>query len=178
MSNALSARAIEELKRDLFSQDAAVVMRALNKCREDGTRELVEPLIALYASSDDLHVQEEIQEMLSNVKISNLETVFMNALMNPENRKVRKQILSFMWNSGVEPVDNLLEITDIAITGTFEETLECLTLLDTIESMIPDEALMESIYRVREFLGNGGVKRETAALLTEYLNILEGRENQ
>jgi len=176
MTTAPISKKTESLKRDLFSNDASVVMKALIKCREQGTPQVVEPLIALYSSSTDDAVKEEISDMLCNLKVSGLATVFVNALTNNEYLKVRKDILAFMWNSAIQPVDGMVEITDVAIEGTFEETLECFTLLESMEDEIPEDILTESIYRVREHLGKSEGTREQRALLNEYLNALEARQ--
>lgn len=176
MSSTSTSKTVEAIKRDLFSSDAALVMKALIKCREQGTAEMVEPLIALYSSSSETSVKDEISDMLSNLKVSGLENVFIRALLNSDYMKIRKDILGFMWNSAIQPADGIIDITDIAIGGSYEETLECYTLLESMDDEIPEDILMESIFRVREHLGKGTGTRDHRALLNEYLNALEARQ--
>jgi hypothetical protein len=166
---------MEEMKRDLFSGNDAVVMKALHKCREDGNASMVEPLIALNLSSKSQLIVEETTDMLNNLKVSGTEDAFVNALLNPEWREHRARILSFMWNSGLQPVESMDVITNVAIEGNFEETFECITLLENMEDLIPEEQLLESLTNLREYLNenSGGDRR---AMLVDFERLLSQHE--
>lgn len=166
---------IEEMKRDLFSENDTVVMKALHKCREEGNASMVEPLIALHITSSNPLVVDETADMLNNLKVSGTEEAFVNALLNPQWRSQRARILAFMWNSGLQPVEYMDVITKIAIEGSFEETFECITLLENMEELIPEEQLLESLTNIREYLNenNGGERR---AMLVDFEKLLSQHE--
>lgn len=163
---------LEELKRDLFSGEDATVMRALTRCKESGNASMVEPLIALYGSTRNATFKGEISEMLSSLKVSNSEEAFMNALENKELKHIRKDLLSFMWNSGVQPVDGVATITHIAVQSDYDVMLEALTLIESMDDLIPEEVLLESVAEVKQVLGES-LKAENRTLLMEYLRVLE-----
>ncbi len=167
---------IDELKHNLFSGDDAVVMRALAKCNEKGNAGMVEPLLAFYSSTSNQLFKKEIAEMLCNLKVSNTETFLMNALENEEMKHIQSDVLSFLWNSALQPVDDIAIITRIGIAGTYEVMLEALTLLESIDDEISEEILLESIADVKYYLGETKVNEHTK-LLTAYLHELEIRLN-
>ncbi|MCC6599952.1 MAG: hypothetical protein IT223_04675 [Crocinitomicaceae bacterium] len=173
MTQKIQNRIIEEIVRDLFSENDTVVFKALNRCREHGNVSLVEPLIFLFARTESELVKKEVADILGTLKISNTEETFKKALSSEILRPVRKNILSFMWNSGVQPLEFMGLISAIAVEGSLEETIECLTLLDTIDEGIPEEQLLDSIATVREYIGDTGEKDQKYALLVEYLSVLE-----
>lgn len=172
MSSKIQNRIVEEIRRDLFSEDDSVVMKALHKCREQGDVSLVEPLILVFANNKNEEIKAEVADMLETLKISNTEEIFQRALMNPQLATIRKNVLSFMWNSGVQPSEYISLISTIATEGSLQETLECLTLLDSLDGGISEEQLLDSIATVREYLGENK-QNEKTGLLTEYLSILE-----
>jgi hypothetical protein len=167
---ALKYKSADELLRDLFSAEPGVVQAAIDKCREKGNATFVAPLIAYYASAESSGMRDQVGEMLSTLKVTGVENTFMDALNNPAWKHIRKDLLSFMWNSAVQPVERLTEITRIALEGSYEETLEALTLLESLESTVPEEVILECITLFRQRSGNG---KEKDALLREYNLILE-----
>ena len=172
MSSRTQNRIVEEIRRDLFSEDDALVMKALYKCREQGDASLVEPLILVFAGTKSEEIRGEVADMLETLKVGNTEEIFHRALLNPALLSIRKNILSFMWNSGVQPTEFIGLISTIATEGSLQETLECLTLLDSLDGGLSEEQLLDSIATVREYLGENK-QNEKTALLTEYLTILQ-----
>lgn len=172
MTIKLGNKFYEGIKQDLFSNDEARILKAINCCKERGSAILVEPLIAFYASTDSEPLKAEVAEMLSTLKVSKVENYFIDALDSPAKRHIRKDILSFMWNSGIQPVNQLAVITKVALNGTFEEAFESLTLLESFETAIPEEALLESITLIRQY-NDPGVQKEKATVIAEYLKTLE-----
>ncbi len=174
MVSAAKNRMIEEVKRDLFSGNDVLVMKALNKSREKGTPEFVEPLIALYAGTTNDTFKAEISDMLSTLKVTKIEQVFTQALVNQSYKHIRKDLLAFMWSSGLQPVKSVSVITDMALEGPFEVTLEALTLLESIEDPIEEDQILDGVTRVKQAIGSTkdeGLK----TLLSEYLQVLESR---
>jgi hypothetical protein len=166
---------IEEIKRDMFAGDDKTVLKALHRCREEGTAALVEPLIHVFATTKSAGIREEASDMLNTLKVSNAEEAFMNALRKPEWKASRKHLLAFMWNSGIQPLEFMAEIATIATEGDFEVALECLTLLESLEDMMPEEQLLESVAVLRTYLADDH-NSDKASLLLQYLAILEGTE--
>jgi hypothetical protein len=169
-------RLIEELKRDLFSENDAIVLKALHKCREDGNASMVEPLLALNLTTSSKMVEAETEDMLNNLKVSGTEETFIKALMNQDWKSKRARILSFMWNSNIQPVEYMDVIANIVVQGDFHEALECVTLLDNIEDAIPEEQLLESLSVVREYLNENEPSDMRYAMVRDFERLLARHE--
>ena len=174
MATAAKNRMIEEVKRDLFSGNDVLVMKALNKCREKGTPELVEPLIALYSSTTNDTFRSEIADMLSTLKVSKIEPVFTQALSSQSYTHIRKDLLEFMWSSGLQPVNSVSVITDMALAGPYEVTFEALTLLESIEDPIDEDQILDGVTRLKQAIGSPN-ENNLKTLWSEYLRVLESR---
>ncbi len=168
---------LDEIKTELFSELDEVVIKALEKCQEYGDLTLVEPLIAVYGHSGNPEVKAIAGEMLETLKVSKTEIPFLNALKNPKNTAIRKDILAFMWNSGCQPVDDIPFITSVAVEGNLEELLECVTLLDSIDASISEEGILESMNILRPAI-TAEKELGKKKLLMEYQGILASRSEQ
>lgn len=175
MNTAAQKKKIEEVKKDLFSGDDSLVQKAINYCREEGTAELVEPLITVFATTKNLHVKQEVGEMLSELKVSNVEDVFMEAIQNPKYIHSRKQLLFFVWSSGIQPTNYIVPLTEIAINGTYEEAIECLTIIESLEDEIPESDILEASTLARAYISSNGFD-EKRFLIADILIAIEGRQ--
>ncbi len=163
---------IEDLKRDLFSTDEAVVVSALSKCRETGNHNLVLPLINLFAASESALVKENVADILSNLKVTRTESPFLEALQEDSLRAVRRDVLHFMWNSGLQPTDRLTELVELTVRSEFEEILECLTLIESMDGPFAEEQIEESSYILREWIA-GHSNDDSLTLMVEFLKVVE-----
>jgi len=175
MSPAPSKQVIEQIRKDLFSTDEATLLQALSRCSADGNITLIEPLILLFFKSQEGQVREEAADILRSIKVANAEEPFMEALLNPEYKVIRKDILSFIWNSGLQPVGWIADITRIAVEGSLEEIIECLTLVESMDDLFPEEQVLDSVQLVREYL-NEAPMSEKSKLLAAFLGLLESLE--
>lgn len=170
-------RKFESIRNDLFSGDDTLSAKAISRCEEEGTAPLVEPLLAFYASNAPQQLRLRVAAMLGSLKVSNVEDYFLRALANPEWKHIRKDIVGFMWNTGLQPIDAVCRISELASSGDYALTVECLTLLESIEDPIPEEQLLESIAIVHKAVSEtpeGDFKK----LLNEYLNVLNYQRAQ
>jgi hypothetical protein len=172
MSYKSKSTVIEEIKKNLFSNQDDKVTAALAKTREVAEPTLVEPLLTFYATTSNPSWKTEAADMLSTLKVSKVNHYFIEALSNPTLRDIRRDVLSFMWNSNLQPVDDFVAITKVALSGTLEETIECLSLIENLDQTIPEDVVLECISLVGQFVpdkkdGNKNV------LIGDFLAILE-----
>lgn len=168
-------KVLDEVRRDLFSGDDAVVMKALHKVRDIGKSELVEPLIALYLNSSSSMVRNESADMLNTLKVSGVEAVFAEALLNEAWKTRRGELVSFMWNSGIQPVDYMDVIARVATEGDYMTAVECLTLIENLDESIPEEQLLESISLLGQHIQEHPDDDKRVVLAT-MLHVLQGSE--
>ncbi len=172
MSSTSKNKAVDEIRRNLFSPDDAIVQSALNRCREEGNAALVEPLIAFYASEPAPEFKQQAADMLGTLKVSKVEHFFIAALKNNDYREIWQDLVSFMWNSGLQPVNDLEVITTLALRGNYLLTLECLTLLESLDAEVPEEVILECITLMKA-KSKVGLGDDMKKLLTAYLTTLE-----
>ena len=164
-------RKLQEIQNDLFSGNDALCARAISRCEEEGTAAMVEPLIAFYASEAPTHLRQKVAELLGTLKVSGSEQYFLRALENRTFAHVRKDLIGFMWSTGLQPVDAVALISQLAAEGDYPLILECLTLIESIEDAIPEDQLLEGIALVHTRL-NEMEQGDLSRLLGEYLVVL------
>lgn len=177
MNNTSKSKITEEIKKDLFSGDDTTVMKAVHRCQEEGSSQLVEPLIAVYCTTGNMIIKSEIGEMLGSLKVSGVDDVFMDALRNPAFINSRRELLSFIWSSGLQPVNDVAFITELAIDGSYEEALECLTIIESMDDAIPESELLEGSSLARAFISSNK-EDQKVGLIADLLVALESRTEE
>jgi hypothetical protein len=170
-------RKLEEIRTDLFSGNDALVAKAITRCEEEGSAPLVEPLLAFYASGAPELLRARVAALLGSLKVSNVDSYFLQALSNRNWKHIHKDVVGFMWNTGLQPVNAVAQITELAASGDYALTLECLTLIESIEDPIPEEQILESIAIVHRTLSESG-DDDHKKLLKEYMEVLNFQRAQ
>jgi hypothetical protein len=170
-------RKLDEIRSDLFSGSDALVAKAITRCEEEGTSQMVEPLLAFYASAAPETLRARVASLLGSLKVSNVDAYFLQALSNRNWKHIHKEVVGFMWNTGLQPVEAIAQITELAASGDYALTLECLTLLESIEDPIPEEQILESIAIVHRALSESP-NSDFKKLLSEYMNVLNFQRAQ
>ncbi|MCB0761300.1 MAG: hypothetical protein KDC12_07215 [Flavobacteriales bacterium] len=171
--NAQQKKALEQLKSDLFSNDEKVVAKALNKADDIGNFTLVRPLVELWFSTPQDSIKTKVAKMLNELKISQADQELMACALDERYVSVRKDILSFVWNSGGSPDSYIIDLCAIAMNGSFEEAFECLTIVENLTAPLDDVKLTEATLQVREFLSGNPEKSRKAIVLSLY-EVLKG----
>jgi hypothetical protein len=99
-------------------------------------------------------VKGAIAQMLSSLKMTDTEEELVNALENPKFQEHRSDILSFIWQSGFQPVEHVALLARIAVSGTYIETLESLTVIEQFEPPMQEDSLIEALIEVRTYLAD------------------------
>lgn len=167
-------KAADEIRKDLFSDDDAVVRRAIERCREEGNASIVDALIAFYASDAESTLRNEVAAMLGSLKVSGVEGFFEASLKNKAMSHIHRDLITFMWNSDIDPSGALMEISTIAVNGDYATRLECLTLIENSEAVFPEEGLLAGIEVITQFLGNRPAQ-DADPLLMAMLSNLQSR---
>jgi hypothetical protein len=170
-------RKLDEIRSDLFSGDDVLVAKAITRCEEEGSAPLVEPLLAFYASGAPEVLRGRVASLLGSLKVSNVETYFLQALSNRNWKHIHKDVVGFMWSTGLQPIDAVTQITELATSGDYALTFECLTLLESIEDPIPEEQILESISIVHRAISESQ-EGDFKKLLNEYMSVLNFQRAQ
>lgn len=155
---AMDAKEKQQSKRqaallaDLRSTDKRKVLSALKTTAEDGTGDLILPLLELFRDTPSDEIREKLAELLSSMKVSEAEDVFLEALDDDAFRNQRGSIMSFMWNSGFQGAEAVDTITRCALEGDYMTAIEALTLLDSLTQEPEEESLYQALIEIRAFL--------------------------
>jgi hypothetical protein len=140
------------LLADLRSTDTKKVMSALKNTADDGTGDFIVPLLELYRDTPSEEIRERVSELLSSLKVSEAEDIFIDALEDERFIEQRGAILSFMWNSGFQAAEAIDTITRCALEGDYMTAIEAMTLLDSLTQEPEEESLYQALIEIRAFL--------------------------
>ncbi len=141
---------IKGIIKDFNSSDESTVLKALKTAKDKGNVDLIEPMIDLFEKTSSFQVQEEIRAMLQELKISNAITPLIENLKR-NNHDVQEMILSAIWNSAFEPVEEIATICEVACNGNYMVALEALTLIENLEGPFEEEVLSEAKIVLNEY---------------------------
>ena len=172
MSNEKKKKKLKEIKSELLSSQEVLVKNGLKNLQKHGDDTLIHPLLQAYINVENESLKKEIHGILCSLKISLAEEQLVEALSMEEFNTIQGEILSFIWNSGFEPIDHIHTISKVAINGDYMTALEALTLAENIEGVFQEELVLESTVEIRNHL-NDHPKDEKNSLLISLLGVLD-----
>jgi len=92
---------------------------------------------------------------------------------------IRQEILSTIWNTKVDFSNYIDEFVEIAVNGSFMETLDCLTIIENLEGPFMEEDILECQLHLKNYMESKAPKDEQKSqLLSEIaLAIKDINEN-
>ena len=140
--------------KDLNSTDDKKVLKALEEAKAKGDIKWVRPLFYAFRDRQEDAIREQMREMLSSLKISDAEGIFIEELENKESESVWADVLGFIWSCGFNPVGKLDLVTRVATKGDFRAAMEGLTIVEQCEEVEEEQVLLEAIFNVRNAIEN------------------------
>jgi len=168
----------ERQKAELYNADENVVLKTLKHIGEEGSRNMVEPVLELLANTNSEKVQSVIIAQLSELKIGEVETLFIEKLQKPEFYQLRRQLVSCMWNSGLNPTEHLHVLANIACEGDFMTALEVLTLIENMEGPFNHESLTDAFSEVSVYVNEAAADDPKLDLMKSIYGILYAFQEQ
>jgi len=138
--------------KNLFSKDDKKVKSALERANSKGTIEWVGPLLEAFSLRNEDSLRENMREMLSSVKLSAAEGIFLETLNNQDKKEIHADVLGFIWSAGFVPTESIDLITRCATSGDYRAAIEGLTLIEQCELVENEHVLLEAILTVRNAL--------------------------
>ena len=142
--------------KDLKHANNQKVKAALAQAREHGDANWVKPLLKAYAGRQEDAIREEMRDLLSTMKISSSEQVFLDALVDTSFAHIKPDLLSFLWNCGFTCDGRLARVAEVACEGDFQQAFEGVTLLEQVETVVDEKDLLEAQVVVGEALQSEG----------------------
>lgn len=135
--------------KDLVSKDNKKVVAALDKADASGDINTVQPLLHAFRDRKEDSIRDRMRTMLSSIKISDAERVFVEELENSESEAIQADILGFIWSSGFDSSEKLDLISRIATNGDFRAAMEGLTIIEQCEGVENEQVLLEATLNLR-----------------------------
>ncbi len=142
----------QALALDLQSKDEKKIKAALGRTEELGDASHIRPLLMAFRDLADGRLKEDLRETLSTIKLSDAESIYMDALEEEDFQSIYGDILAFTWNAGFQPVDSVDLITQRSLEGDYMTAVEGYTLLDSMNGPLEEESLLQALVLVREFM--------------------------
>jgi len=140
--------------KDLNSKDNSKVEAELDRAEKNGDIKWVRPLLYAYRDRPEDALRERMRTMLSTIKLSGAEGIYIEELESGDCSAISADILCFIWSAGFDPSNKLDLITRIATNGDFRAAMEGLTIIEQCESIDEEHVLLEAILNVRGAIEN------------------------
>ena len=140
--------------KDLNSKDNSKVEAELDRAEKNGDIKWVKPLLHAYRDRPEDALRERMRTMLSTIKLSGAEGIYIEELEIGDCSAISADILGFIWSAGFDPSNKLDLITRIATNGDFRAAMEGLTIIEQCESIDEEHVLLEAILNVRGAIEN------------------------
>ena len=140
--------------KDLNSRIDSKVSLALDLALEKGDVKWVRPLLYAFRDRKDDELRVRMSEILSTIKLSGAEDIYIEELENNESSSIHADILGFIWSAGFDASNKLDLVTRVATTGDFRVAMEGLTIIEQCESIEEEHVLLDAILNVRTAIEN------------------------
>lgn len=157
-----------KLIADIASNDERKIIAALKRVPHDGDSSVVKPMLELLATNPSNDVKLLLEKSLYNLKDPECIHPLVGGLKDEQLQEIRAEILTCIWQSGLDVSDEVEYLVSVAIGGDFMTAVEVMTILDNLEGF-PDELLTNSIKLLDKTLERN---HENAKLLGNIRQIL------
>lgn len=133
-----SAKKLTLIKQDLFSGNNSLILNTIENIRLQSNISVIPLLLDLYCVSQNEDVKHAIKKCLFDLKDQHAAGIIVSALSEKKYFSIKSVILESMWQCGLDYSEYAETIVSTICTDTFENTIEAVTVLETIEESIPD----------------------------------------
>jgi hypothetical protein len=159
---------VQKIIEELTSRDERKVIGALKRVPHDGNHEVIIPMLQLLATQPSSDIQLLLEKSLYNLKDPNCVAPLIDSLRNDKLKSIRAEILTCVWQSGLDASNELEFLIELSIKEDFMTAVEVMTILDNMEGF-QDDLLTNGIKQLDVALDN---HHENAKLLGNIRQIL------
>ena len=128
---------IEKLKRTNTDE----VLLTINHIRNSGEPKILKILIELLNGTNDEQIFSAIVNLLNDLKIQSATSEIITAIQDDNFRKIRKNLLTSCWQSGLDYSGYLSLFVEIFIMNEFDIAFEAMTIIENIEESYTDDII-------------------------------------
>ncbi|RMG77255.1 MAG: hypothetical protein D6707_11350 [Bacteroidetes bacterium] len=141
---------IKQISQQLVSGNAKEILKALEIIPEKGDEQHIPLLLDILTVSTDEQVKTKVLELLFNIKVSAIKKYVIQYLKQAQTEENKQQLLSVIWQAGLDVSEHLDIIIDTLISGNYLTAIEAFTVLEECMNHIENKELIEnSIKRLK-----------------------------
>jgi hypothetical protein len=166
-------KVVQTILQDLESEDSKVILAALKRIKSKGDASVIPAMIAIYGSTNNELIQDEIKKLLSQLKVKEGVLPMIEGLLDG-NDEVNEMILFSLWNANLNPINYMAEIVDASCKGSYMVALEGLTVIENMEGPFNEEVLNDTKLVLSEYFLN---EDEKSDLIKSILGCIRNYDN-
>ncbi|MFT6501580.1 MAG: hypothetical protein ACJASQ_001696 [Crocinitomicaceae bacterium] len=171
MADKTKENKITKILEDLNSKDSKKVTKAVKSLEAHGDVSFIKPLADKLMAGVSEKNKTEIVELLSSLKDTSVCADVMDVIEDKHYLPIRQTMLSTIWNTKVDFSDYIDDFVLIATTGTFLETLDCLTIIENLEGPFMEENILECQLHLKNYIESNPPRDEQKAELLSEIAI-------
>lgn len=165
---------IQQLIADLKSENESKITAAISALSSNGHYSVIDPLIDLWCSGLSETNELAMVNLFHGLKDTSTIDPLINAFRSPETKVIHRKLVVAFWNSKLDFSPYLADFVLFAVEGDFLDVLEALTLIENLEFIPSESAILESQLLLSEYFNQEREKDEQKdALLTEIVMVIE-----
>ena len=168
------SKIIEQLKTELTVTSEPKLLKTLEKVKGKGNDQMIEPILTLYSATKHASVKKAIKGLLNELKVIDGTTILIERLKKC-NDELKEVILGALWSAGLNPIDYLPEIVEVACSSNYMVAFEALTVLENLEGPFDEEKISESKLIINDYFAKPN--EETKQLISVILGLLNEMDN-
>lgn len=172
MAEAGGNKKLKQILGDLNSLDEKKITKALKSLETHGDSSVIKPLAKMLLSDISDKNRSTIIELFSSLKDSSTAVEIMDIIGDESYLDIRPLMLTTVWNTKVDFSDYIDDFVEIAVKGTFMETLDCLTIVENMEGPFMEENILECQLHLKDYLEDTAPKEAQKSQLLSELAIL------
>lgn len=165
---------IKDLLSQLASKDENQQILAVKAMKIDGNETVIRPLVIVLNRTNSQELKKEIVDLLNTIKSTKVPGEIVRCLNNPDFSASHQVLLASIWNSGLDYRDYMGDIANATIQGDFMAAMECLTILENLESALNEDQIMDALLVFKSYLVENRKEDESKnALIQEIVLLLQ-----
>lgn len=168
------SKIIQQLKSELTATDETKLLKTLEKVKSKGNDQMIEPILNLFSSTTHNSVKGAVKGLLNELKTID-GTIFLIERLKSSNNELKEVILGALWSAGLNPIEYLPEIVEVACNGNYMVAFEAVTVLENLEGPFDEEKISESKLIINDYFAEP--KEETKQLVSVILGLINEMDN-
>lgn len=165
------AKELQEIKNGLLSSEDVLVLKALEKTESKGDSSLIPDLIDLWANSEDHPIKKRVENILFGLKDKNALQLLVDYLSTDVSDDRKWLALNSIWQSGLDASGHLTELVDFAISNSFTNAIDVMTIIENSEFSDDIEPIVDAnIKKINAKIATS--KTDVTPILIEISSIL------